>query len=112
VSEFEFLERRPYKKRGMSKRIDKSWLVFISIENFNHDRCVDLFSRPDGTYGFEEFRRDAEDGGEWTPVSYYSGSLYPSCESALAVAIRAVAWLEDAIEHNPSAQRLLPKNST
>ncbi len=47
----------------MSKRIDKSWLVFISIENFEHDRCVDLFSRPDGSYGFEEFRRDVEDGG-------------------------------------------------
>ena len=48
----------------MSKRIDKSWLVFVSIENFEHDRCVDLFSRPDGSYGFEEFRRDVEDRGE------------------------------------------------
>ena len=56
----------------MSKRIDKSWLVFISIENVEHDRCVDLFSRPDGTCGFEEFRRDAEDRGAWTPVSYFS----------------------------------------
>jgi len=52
----------------MSKRIDKSWLVFVSVENFEHDRCVDLFSRPDGSYGFEEFRRDVEDRGEWTPV--------------------------------------------
>ena len=49
----------------MSARIDKSWLVFLSIENFDHDRCVDLFSRPDGTHGFEEFRRDAEDRGAW-----------------------------------------------
>jgi hypothetical protein len=48
----------------MSKRIDKSWLVFISIENSDHDRCVDLFSRPDGTYGFEAFRRDVEDRGD------------------------------------------------
>jgi hypothetical protein len=47
----------------MSKRIDKSWSVFISIENFEHNRCVDLFSRPDGSYGFEEFRRDVEDQG-------------------------------------------------
>ena len=45
----------------MSKRIDKSWLVFTSIENLEHDRCVDLFRRPDGSYGFEEFRRDVED---------------------------------------------------
>jgi len=27
-----------------------------------------MFSRPDGTHGFEEFRRDAEDRGAWTPV--------------------------------------------
>ena len=40
----------------MSRRIDKSWLVFASIENPQHDRCVDLFRRPDDTYGFEEFR--------------------------------------------------------
>ena len=33
-----------------------------------------MFSRPDGTHGFEEFRRDAEDRGAWTPVQYYSGS--------------------------------------
>ena len=39
----------------MSQRIDKSWLVFASIANFEHDRCVDFFSRPDGSFGFEEF---------------------------------------------------------
>jgi hypothetical protein len=94
-------------QRGMSKRIDKTWLVFISIENDDHDRCVDLFSRPDGTCGFEEFRRDVEDRGEWTPVSYYSGTSYPSRRSALEAAMRAVIWLEAAIEHSPSAQRLL-----
>ena len=70
----------------MSQRIDKSWLVFPSIENFEHDRCVDLFSRPDGTFGFEEFRRDAEDRGAWTPVQYYSGAVYSSREAALAAA--------------------------
>jgi hypothetical protein len=91
----------------MPKRIDKSWLVFVSIENFEHDRCVDLFSRPDGSYGFEEFRRDVEDRGEWTPVQYYSGSIYASREAALAAATRSVTWLADAIKQSPSAQRLL-----
>jgi len=67
----------------MSRRIDKSWLVFTSIENFEHDRCVDLFSRPDGSFGFEESRRNPEDGGEWTPVQYYSGSAYASQDAAL-----------------------------
>lgn len=95
----------------MSKRLDKSWPAFISIENSDHDRCVDLFSRPDGTYGYEEFRRDVEDRGEWTPVSYYSGSIYPSRKSTLEAAMQSVAWLEDAIKQSPSAQRQLSKNS-
>ena len=77
----------------MSKRIDKSWVVFNSIENREHDRCVDLFQRPDGTYGFEEFRRDVEDGGAWTPVQYYSGVAYASKDAALNAACKAVAWL-------------------
>ncbi|MGA7428931.1 MAG: hypothetical protein WBQ24_03230 [Xanthobacteraceae bacterium] len=92
---------------SMSKRIDKSWLVFMSIENFDHNRCVDLFSRPDGSCGYEEFRRDVEDRGEWTPVQYYSGSVYMSREAALAAAMQTVAWLADAVGQSPAAQKLL-----
>jgi hypothetical protein len=95
----------------MSRRIDKSWLLFMSIENIEHDRCVDLFSRPDGSYGFEEFRRDVEDKGEWTPLQNSSGSEYTSKDAALRVAMRSVAWLEKAIRHSPSAQELLPRTS-
>ena len=95
----------------MSQRIDKSWFVFLSIENFEHDRCVDLFSRPDGTYGFEEFRRDVEDRGAWTPVQYYSGGVYSSREAALAAAKQSVGWLAEAIRLSPSAQRLLLRTS-
>jgi hypothetical protein len=94
----------------MSKRIDKSWLVLTSIENFEHDLCVDLFRRPDGTFGFEEFRRDAEDRGAWTPVSYYSGSIYPTPEAALTAALGSVAWLKDAIAGSPFARKLLSRN--
>ncbi|MDI1284830.1 MAG: hypothetical protein PSV46_10565 [Reyranella sp.] len=82
----------------MSRRIDKSWVVFDSIENGQHDRCVDLFRRPDGSFGFEEFRRDVEDAGAWTPVAYYSRAAYASKEAALEVAITRVVWLGEAIE--------------
>jgi len=81
----------------MSKRLDKSWLVFSSIENREHNRCVDLFSRPDGTFGFEEFRRDPEDAGEWTPGDFYSGAVFASSEAALQDAKMAVRWLADAL---------------
>jgi hypothetical protein len=82
----------------MSRRIDKSWVVFDSIENGQHDRCVDLFQRPDGSFGFEEFRRDVEDAGAWTPVAYYSRAAYASNEAALEVAVTRVVWLGEAVE--------------
>ena len=81
----------------MSRRIDKSWVVFDSVENREHNRCVDLFQRPDGSFGFEEFRRDVEDAGAWTPVAFYSGAAYSSKDAALGAAIKAVAWLAGVI---------------
>ena len=89
----------------MSKRIDKTWLVFVSIENDEHDRCVDLFARPDGTYGFEEFRRDVEDVGTWTPVQYYSGLVYSSAVAAYFQAERTVPWLATVIQNKPSLRK-------
>ena len=85
----------------MSQRIDKSWIVFISIENLEHDRCVDFFSREDGSYGFEEFRRDVEDGGQWTPVHYYSSVAYLSAADARNAAERCVHWLIDVLSRKP-----------
>jgi hypothetical protein len=77
----------------MSKRIDPTWIVVASIDNASHDRCVDVFRRPDGTYGYEEFRRDVEDAGAWTPVAYFSHASWPSQEAAMAEAARTVPWL-------------------
>jgi len=86
----------------MSKRIDPTWIVVDSIENTAHDRCVDLFRRPDGTHGFEEFRRDVEDGGFWTPVQYYSHAIWPSRLAAQNAAAKAVAWLPAALNRRGS----------
>ena len=77
----------------MSRRLDPSWVVMQSVENPQHDRCVDLFARPDGSFGFEEFRRDVEDAGAWTPVSYFSGLRHASKDEAFAEATRRVEWL-------------------
>lgn len=66
-----------------------------SPENAQHDRCVDIFQRPDGTYGFEEFRRDVEDRGRWTPVSYFLGLVFPTREAAREAALKAVPWLAE-----------------
>jgi hypothetical protein len=85
----------------MSRRLDKSWLVFVSVENREHDRCVDVFSRPDGTFGFEEFRKDVEDRGHWTPVQYFSGAAYGSAAEALDSAERSVPWLTNVFADQP-----------
>lgn len=77
----------------MPRNFDKSWFVFESLENDDQSRCADLFHRPDGTFGFDEFRRDVEDGGAWTPAGNYSDLIYPSREAALHAAIETIGWL-------------------
>ena len=78
----------------MSQRIDRSWIVLASIENGEHDRCVDIFRRPDGTFGYEEFRRDPEDRGLWTPVRFFSGAVFATFVDARVSARDAVPWLQ------------------
>lgn len=83
----------------MSKRIDRTWVVLESRENAEGDRCVDLFRRPDGSFGFEEFRRDPEDGGTWTPVAHYAGVRYATKDAALRDAMATVGWLSETMRY-------------
>ncbi len=94
----------------MSKRIDKSWVVFASVENAEHDRCVDIFSRPDKSFGFEEFRRDVEDGGAWTPTDYFSGKSFETAQAAYAAAEKSVFWLAEVLGANPKLRRIPNSN--
>jgi hypothetical protein len=82
----------------MSSRLDKSWSVMASHQTYEGNRCVDIFSRPNGTFGFEEFRRDPEDMGAWTPVSYFSGHEYLTERAAIAAARQALSWLGPLID--------------
>jgi hypothetical protein len=92
-------------RERMSKRIDKSWLVFASIKNGEHDRCVDIFLRPDHTFGFEEFRRDVEDAGEWTPVQYCSGLEFETAEAVYNAAEQAVPWIVEILTRSPHLKK-------
>jgi hypothetical protein len=83
---------------SVSSRLDKSWSVLASHQTDEGNRCVDIFSRRDGTFGFEEFRRDPEDMGAWTPISYFSGHLYRAEADAIAAAKHAVWWLGPLLE--------------
>lgn len=70
--------------------------VLNSINAPGESRCVDVFRRSDGSFGFEEYRRDAEDARGWFPVGFYGDRVFDSAEAALAEARRQVDWLDDA----------------
>ena len=78
--------------------MDPSWSVLASPSTRAVDRCVDIFVRPEGTFGFEEFRRDPEDMGTWTPVAYYSTREYETETDALSAARDAVPWLPAVLD--------------
>jgi hypothetical protein len=64
-----------------------------SINDPGGNRCVDVFAREDGTFGFEEYRRDPEDPRGWVSVGLYSNLAWSSAEEARRQARSAIAWL-------------------
>ena len=72
-------------------------VVLRSIESVDGVRGVDLFRRADGSFGFEEFRRDPEDPGGWRPLGGHAEGAYADEEAALAAAKSAVGWLGDSL---------------
>jgi hypothetical protein len=86
----------------MSSRLDRSWSVLSSHQTQDASRCVDIFSRPEGTFGFEEFRRDPEDMGAWTPVSYFSGREYPTESDARQAARESIPWVTAILSESGS----------
>ena len=76
----------------MIERIEKN-LVLRSIESDLGNWCVDIFLRPDGTYGFEEFRRDVEDAGCWQSLNRFSSLAFENEAGVFERARRDLAWL-------------------
>lgn len=67
--------------------------VLNSLHNLAADRCVDIFVRDNGTFGYEEYRRDYEDGGGWFPLNRYSNQVFDTESQALSQARLTVQWL-------------------
>ena len=62
--------------------------------NLDGDRvCVDVFVRPDGTFGFDEFRRDAEDSQGWFSIGYHGHHVFQSEAEAFDTACETISWL-------------------
>lgn len=62
------------------------------METPERDRCVDLFRRPDGTCGFELWRRDPE-AGRWVATGGFSDVVFDNEMAALSAAKTVVPWL-------------------
>jgi len=67
--------------------------VVASFNSPAADYCVDLFLRDDGTYGVEEYRRDAEDLRGWFSLHRHAGRVFATEDDALAHARATVAWM-------------------
>jgi hypothetical protein len=69
--------------------------VIATLHNDGGDRCVKIMKQPDGTFGFNEFRRDPEDAGGWTLTRANPRGTFASQVQALAAAEDDIAWLRD-----------------
>lgn len=72
--------------------------VMRSVNLDGENICVDIFQRPDGSFGFDEFRRDPEDGRGWYSIGHFGGQAFDSYEAALSAAGKQVYWLRDALK--------------
>jgi hypothetical protein len=68
-----------------------------SIETDDGGRCVDIFQRPDDTFGFDEYRRDIEDPSGWFQIGHYKDQVYQTESAALSNALIQISWLKDIV---------------
>ena len=69
--------------------------VAQSIESPDGQVCVDVFRRPDGSWGFEAYRRDPEDPSGWFATGHHAGRVFQDQASANRAAQQAVPWIAD-----------------
>ena len=69
--------------------------VIRSIEAPGGQFCVDLFRRPDGSFGFELYRREPEDSHGWYAIGHYGDQRFPDVAAVERAAVLAVPWISD-----------------
>ena len=75
--------------------------VHQSVEAPGGAVCIDFFQRPDGSWGFEEYRRDAEDGSGWYRTGHLGDIVYAEFAAAVDSAVQYVPWLADVLPDAP-----------
>ena len=72
--------------------------VLDSISSEDKQYCVDFFERDDGTFGFEEYRRDIEDYNQWFKIGCFDTLLFTTKKDAVEAAVKYVIWLKGQLE--------------
>ncbi len=67
--------------------------VLASFEDADGARCVDVFARADGTFGFEQYRSELDGSSRWQSLNRFSELRFESGEEALSSAKQRVPWL-------------------
>ena len=70
-------------------------LVLRSLETPDGAHCVDLFRRKDGSYGFEIYRRDAEELSSWFAIGGFAEQRFSTESDALFTATRHAPWIAE-----------------
>ena len=73
-------------------------LVVDSVSSEDNQYCVDFFERDDGTFGFEEYRRDIEDYNQWFKIGCFDTLLFTTKKDAIEAAVQYVIWLKGQLE--------------
>jgi hypothetical protein len=67
--------------------------VLNSIETPEGDLCVDIFIRPNGSYGFEIYRRDIETLAGWFAIGTNIDTEYSTELASHQAACKSAPWL-------------------
>jgi len=68
--------------------------VIASFESPDGSHCVDIFSREDSSFGFEEFRGETDGAARWQSLDRHGALVFASGQEALSAAQERVAWLD------------------
>jgi len=73
----------------------KNYRVTRSFDNPEKNRCVDIIQTTDGTFQFQEWRREPEDISGWFLLQDSSPNTFGSEAQAILAAKLAVVWFEE-----------------
>ena len=70
----------------------KNYVGAHSVDNQEQNRCVDIIQDLNGTFRFQEWRREPEDLSGWYLMLDSSPKTFLSENEAITAAKRAVTW--------------------